>query len=506
VKLSAVNLSIVQLPGDVHALGFLDQARYLRYHLGRLGVACRLSKNRLYRDRLNVVLGAHRGFDPQLAELFACVILNLEQIGSNGAQLPPAYFDLLRTLPSIDYDPANQRAYAAARPGPCLRLLDAPYVRAGHAFVPLQERPIDLLFFGAVNERRLKLIQQIEAQGCSVTLFDQPLFGPERDQLIGQAKAVLNLHFYETGRLEQTRIAHCLSLGTPVISERKFDASIPAEFDAAVFWVPGESLAASVAATLTAPDFYPAAERKIAQFRSVDALAPLLPVVDFLTVVAKESLPKQRTAAPIMRLNVQCGKDYLPGWINTDVVDSSHPDLLLDLSRPLSLPVCLHSPTLGQVTLSDGCLAVVHARDALQQVADLPVLMTNALALLAEGGVLAVEVPHERALAAWQDPRHVRAMNENSWACYTDQFWSLGWFSHRFAVSHFEYLDQRRAPCERERSSHMRVLLRKVATSLQERMAARTMGGDFGPGLEHDGVLAAQHRIGVLTRGEPVAA
>jgi hypothetical protein len=35
----AVNLSIVQRPGDAHALGFLDQARYLRYHLGRLGIA-----------------------------------------------------------------------------------------------------------------------------------------------------------------------------------------------------------------------------------------------------------------------------------------------------------------------------------------------------------------------------------------------------------------------------------------------------------------------------------
>jgi SAM-dependent methyltransferase len=488
----AVNLSIVQRPGDAHALGFLDQARYLRHHLGRLGFACQLSKNRLYRDRLNIVLGAHNGFDPKLADLFPCVILNLEQIGRGGAALPGAYLELLASVPSFDYDPANQAAYNAALAGPCVPILDAPYLRAGRAQRPLRDRPLDLLFFGSINERRRHLIGQIEAAGCRIAMFDHPLYGPERDEIILQAKAVLNLHYYETARLEQTRIAHCLSLGTPVISERKFDAAIPPEFESSVFWAPSDAVAPFVASTLASPDFGSAAAHKLARFHAADPSGPMRLLAAFLARVELEHANARRRApaAAPRRMNLGSGKDYLAGWINVDVLDRSRPDLVLDLSQKLSLPLALSSPTLGEVQLAAGSLEVIYANNVLEHVPDLPTLMTNALDLLADNGILAIEVPYERAATAWQDPTHVRAMNENSWIYYTDWFWYLGWFDHRFTIAHFEYLDERLAPCQRERAAFMRVLLRKVATTLQERMNARVMRADFGPGFEDDGVPA----------------
>jgi SAM-dependent methyltransferase len=488
----AVNLSIVQRPGDAHALGFLDQARYLRYHLGRLGFACQLSKNRLYRDRLNVVLGAHNGFERKLADFFPCVILNLEQIGRGGAALPPAYLELLASVPSFDYDPANQRAYAAALAGPCVPILDAPYLRAGRPWTRLQDRPLDLLFFGSINDRRRRLIEQIEATGCRIAMFDQPLYGPERDRIVEQAKAVLNLHYYETGRLEQTRISHCLSLGTPVISERKFDTAIPAEFEAAVFWAPSDAIAPFVASTLAAPDFGSEAARKLARFHGSDPSASVRQLAAFLVRVAREhaTARSQVPAATPRRMNLGSGKDYLPGWINVDVLERTQPDLVLDLSRKISLPLTLRSATLGEVRLTAASLEAIHANNVLEHVADLPTLMTNALDLLDDNGILAIEVPYERAATAWQDPTHVRAMNENSWIYYTDWFWYLGWFTHRFAIAHFEYLDERLAPCQRERAAFMRVLLRKVATTPHERMTARTMRADFGPGFDDDALPA----------------
>jgi SAM-dependent methyltransferase len=484
----AVNLCIIQRPGHAHALGFLDQARYLRYHLARLGVACQLSKNRLYHDRLNIVFGAHNGFDRKLADLFPCVILNLEQIGREGASLPPAYLELLGSLPSFDYDPANQRAYATPLAGPCVHFFDAPYLRSGRSPMPLPDRPLDLLFFGSLNERRRRLIEQIEATGLRVALFDQALYGPERDEIIVQAKAALNLHFYETGRLEQARISHCLSLGTPVISERKFETAIPAEFESAVFWVPSDAVASAVARTLSSPDFFAEAERRMARFRAADPAESLRPLVDFLNTVARDHARTQRDARvePVRRMNLGSGKDYMAGWINVDLLERTQPDVILDLSRKIALPMTLRSATLGEVGLAPGCLDVIHANNVLEHVGDLPTLMTNALELLADNGILAIEVPYEQARTAWQDPTHVRAMNENSWIYYTDWFWYLGWFSHRFTIAHFEYLDERLAPCERERAGFMRVLLRKVATTMQERMAARTMRADFGPGIEDD--------------------
>ena len=118
---------------------------------------------------------------------------------------------------------------------------------------------------------------------------------------------------------------------------------------------------------------------------------------------------------------------------------------------------------------------MIVANNVLEHVADLPQLMTQALQLLRVGGQLQIEVPYEHAPTAWQDPTHVRAMNENSWIYYSDWFWYLGWFEHRFAVQTSCYLDLELREAPRERAAFMRVTLEKVVTTPRERMTARTM-------------------------------
>jgi hypothetical protein len=116
----------------------------------------------------------------------------------------------------------------------------------------------------------------------------------------------------------------------------------------------------------------------------------------------------------------------------------------------------------------------------LEHVPDLPMLMTNVLGLLRLGGEFQIEVPYEKALTAWQDPTHLRALNENSWLYVTDWFWYLGWFEHRFEIAEFSWLDTQLRPCDKAGAAFMKLTLRKIATSLRERMNARTMRADFG--------------------------
>jgi len=115
----------------------------------------------------------------------------------------------------------------------------------------------------------------------------------------------------------------------------------------------------------------------------------------------------------------------------------------------------------------------------LEHVRDLPTLMRNCLDMLKPGGRLIVEVPHEQAFSAWQDPTHVRAMNEKSWLYFADWFWYNGWFEYRFSVDHFDYLDEKHEVCAREKASFMRAALVKVETSPQERTTARMNRPDF---------------------------
>lgn len=476
-----IHLCIVQPLGYVHALGFLDQARYYRYQLRRLGVNVSLAKNRLRHDAVNLIFGAHLGFDAELRRRYACVFVNLEQLGEGGARVHPTYLALLRQSAVVDYDADNLAAYAAdAADVPLLPLLHAPYL-ANPAAPALEERPIDLLFFGSVNERRRELLARIEAQGVVVSQFDGPLYGPDRDAFICQAKAVYNAHFYASNRFEQARVSHCLSLGTPVVAERGPATQPHPAFEDAVHWVQDQQLEDFFAQRFGTPEFFAESRAQLQRFSRTDPLEQYKELLAFAAGFGHAHAERrpQEVWRP-QRLNLGSGKDYKPGWLNLDVVEHTQPDLLLDLGRSIELPLHLSSPLAGEVWLEEGQCERIYANNVLEHVPNLPCLMGNLLRLLQDGGTLEIEVPYERALTAWQDPTHVRAMNENSWRYYTDWFWYLGWFDHRFEVGEFKWLDDKLQHCDKPQAAFMRVHLRKVCTSPHERTVARTMRADFG--------------------------
>jgi SAM-dependent methyltransferase len=384
--------------------------------------------------------------------------------------------NLLKGSAVVDYDADNVAGYARdPLDVPVVPMLFAPYL-APQLSLPLQDRPIDLLFVGSMNPRRQGWIERIEAQGLQVTVFESALYGEERDAFIQQAKAVFNAHFYSSSRFEQARVSHCLSLGTPVIAERTASTRSHPAFEDAVFWVDEASVAEFFQHQFKTPAFYERAQQAIERFRSFD---PVESYADLLAFAAGfgRAHQERRSQEPWRptRIHLGSGKDYQSGWLNLDVLERALPDLVLDLSLPLELPLRVESPAAGPLELQAGQVEVIVANNVLEHVADLPRLMGNCLALLTTGGRLVIEVPYEHAPTAWQDPTHLRAMNENSWIYYTDWFWYLGWFEHRFAVEQFGYKDIELREAPRERAAFMRVVLSKVETSLRERMTARTM-------------------------------
>ena len=479
-ELPSIHIAIVQPPGYVHSLGLLDPARYLRHQLRRCGAEVTLGKNRLRADAVNFVFGAHLGFDPELKRRFACIFVNLEQIGDRGASLPRAYLELVQRSAVVDYDADNVTAYAADPADvPLLRFLHAPYL-ASAAPIPLAQRPIDLLFFGSMNARRRAYIERVEAAGVQVAVFDQPVYGPERDAFIRQAKAVLNCHYYDSSRFEQVRAFHALSLGTPVISERQAPTRVPADFEPAVQWLHDEDVQPFFARNFATPAWTEAAAAQLAAFQAVDPLQDYAELLAFASGF-HQALARTRSSEPwrARRINLGSGKDYKAGWLNIDIVERSQPDWLHDLSRPS------HWPQRGRTRFGEdflveaGNVEQVCAKNVLEHVADLPGLMGQVLTLLKTGGRFDIEVPYEGAPTAWQDPTHVRALNENSWIPYTHWFWNLGWFEHRFELAAFEWLNDKLQPCAKTQAAFMRVALNKVETTPHERTVARTMQADF---------------------------
>lgn len=482
--LPPVNLVVVQPAGYVHSLGLLDPARYFRWQFERMGARATISKNRLVHGAVNFVFGAHLGFDAELCQRHTCVFVNLEQLGAGGAALDPAYLALLRRGAVVDYHADNVEQYAADPADvPIVSMGYAPYV-APQEPLPLSERPIDLLFFGSLNDRRRELIRRIEATGRQVSIPSAPVYGPERDALIANARAVLNCHFYDAARFEQVRAFQALSLGTPVVSERVAGTEPPAGFDQCVTWFDDATLEDTFSRRLPSSDFDARAAAQLKRFRDVDPVRAFAHCLNFAIGVhsVRAAAPVERQT--VRRLHIGSGKSYRPGWFNIDVQASTLPDALLDLSSPtLELPVRIDSTFAGPTVLEAGHVDEIVADNVLEHVPDLPRLMTNCLALLRDGGRFLIDVPYERASTAWQDPTHVRAMNENSWLYYTDWFWYLGWFEHRFDLAASSWLDLRLQPCAQAQAAFMRVELVKRQTTMDERTAARTFRADFGPDL-----------------------
>jgi hypothetical protein len=267
-----IHICIQQPSGYVHSLGFLDQARYFRYQLRRLGARASISKNRLRHDAINFVFGAHLGFDPEQRERHACIFVNLEQLGDGGAQVSPEYMHLLETSAVTDYDAGNVAAYSStAGAVPVVPLLYAPYLAPADP-IALEERPMDLLFVGSVNERRRAWIERIEACGVAVSLIDAPLYAAERDGFIVQAEAVLNTPYYESSRFEQARVSHCLSLGTPVISERAAQYRPHPAFEDTVHWLEDDRLEQFFTNEFASPAFFASAREALLRFTRADPI------------------------------------------------------------------------------------------------------------------------------------------------------------------------------------------------------------------------------------------
>lgn len=475
-----IHLCIKQPPGYVHSQGFLDQARFARYQFRKLGAEVTIGKNRLREDAVNIVFGAHLGFDVKLRDRYTCIFLNLEQLGDGGATVSKDYLKLLSTSAVIDYDIRNLAAYGCKEVDiPIVSFQYAPYL-SGSPILPVEERPIDLLFFGSINERRKAIFKRIKACGWSLSHFDHPLYGEERDHYIRHSKAVLNCHFYETSRFEQARAFHTLSLGTPIVSERTDRTSPPHAFENTLTWFTNQNLEHFFTNEFMRNKWLEESQKQLQAFQVTDASASWQ-IANFY-IQAFWEMEGQAKAQQIWQptqMNLGSGKDYKIGWLNIDILERTQPDLVLDLSKETTFPIAARTLGGGNILLEENGLETIYANNVLEHVPDLPCLMTNLLGLLKEDGVIELEVPYEKSMTAWQDPTHLRAMNLNSWVYYTSWFWYLGWFDNRFEITKFIWLDINLKPCEENKASFMKLNLKKIKTTPHERSIARTMRPDF---------------------------
>lgn len=107
------------------------------------------------------------------------------------------------------------------------------------------DRPIDVLFVGSLNARRVAILARLQAAGVKVHVPAGAVFGNALAILEARSKLLLNVHFYTPGVFESFRVVPAAHRGTPVISEKS-------ERNEGTEWAPCYPYADLVEATLSA--------------------------------------------------------------------------------------------------------------------------------------------------------------------------------------------------------------------------------------------------------------
>jgi len=191
------------------------------------------------------------------------IVFNTEQVTSVGAP------HLMRSRVVWDYSGTNIEALGALG---VPRLVHCPigYVPSMTRIQPEEREPIDCLFYGAMNERRRQVLDEVAAAG--VGLAAVRAYGAPRDRLIAQSKVVLNLHYYQSPIFEVVRCSHLFANRRCVLTEAGgVDEELEELAGRAAVVSPRQDIAqACLALRASEKERRAAAERGFEEFRTID--------------------------------------------------------------------------------------------------------------------------------------------------------------------------------------------------------------------------------------------
>ncbi len=115
-----------------------------------------------------------------------------------------------------------------------------------------------------------------------------------------------------------------------------------------------------------------------------------------------------------LRLNVGCGRNIVPGWVNIDLAPNQGVDLTFDLERCGEV----------QLPIEDNSVVEICLSHVIEHIENILPLMQELYRVAAPGCLCTIRVPHGSSDDAWTDPTHLRPYFPGSFGYFSQpHYW-----------------------------------------------------------------------------------
>ena len=216
-----INICIIKPNNYIHSLAYLEIAELLHYSVLELNQNSKISYNFIDINPKvkNIIFGAHLLNDDMINSIPSnTIIFNTEQIESIN-EIWKRRILLLASKGIIFWDYSNHNLdLLLTKLNVKGRLFEIGFQKNLQRIKMNDNKEVDVLFYGSLNNRREKIINSLLKNNVKVKcLFG--VYGKDRDDWIGKSKIVLNLHFYESKIFEIIRIFYLLTNAITIVSE-----------------------------------------------------------------------------------------------------------------------------------------------------------------------------------------------------------------------------------------------------------------------------------------------
>jgi len=186
-----------------------------------------------------------------------CIVVNFEHLHHKSGYLLPGYRDILKHAYVWEYSETNFHRQRE------LKIQAADHVPLGYQqgagtelslidSLPDDQHDIDVYFVGQVNERRLKILQQLQEHGLNVVCGASE--SSQRDAYLRRTKVALNMHQFDDSRIVETpRLNILFRNRKAVVCELYPDSELAPSWRNALIGTPYDDLVNATLALLKNP-------------------------------------------------------------------------------------------------------------------------------------------------------------------------------------------------------------------------------------------------------------